>query len=216
MCLIRERGQTFGEGLTGGRFERPFETGVHLDQVPRRPRIDAAPLVHPQAGARLDALRQALSSSELDGMMRAVFLNSGQVCLCAERVYVEGALYERFCVAFTERVRSLRLGWPHETDSAMGPLISAEHRDKVLQYFALAREEGAQFLAGGGVPSFGDARDRGFWVEPTPDYRPRRAASRRRSLAPSVTLHPSTRSGRRSNRRMTPDTVWPPASGRRT
>jgi aminomuconate-semialdehyde/2-hydroxymuconate-6-semialdehyde dehydrogenase len=103
----------------------------------------------------------------LDGMMRAVFLNSGQVCLCAERVYVERALYERFCVAFTERVRSLKLGWPHEPDSAMGPLISAEHRDKVLQYFALAREEGAQFLAGGGVPSFGDARDRGFWVEPT-------------------------------------------------
>jgi len=106
-------------------------------------------------------------SKMIDGMMRAVFLNSGQVCLCAERVYVERPLYERFCQAFTERVRTLRLGWPHDADSAMGPLISAEHRDKVLQYFALAREEGAKFLTGGGVPSFGDARDRGFWVEPT-------------------------------------------------
>jgi aminomuconate-semialdehyde/2-hydroxymuconate-6-semialdehyde dehydrogenase len=103
----------------------------------------------------------------LEGMMRAVFLNSGQVCLCAERVYVERPLYERFCQAFTDRVRGLKLGWPHERDSAMGPLISAAHRDKVLQYFALAREEGAHFLTGGAVPSFGDARDGGFWVEPT-------------------------------------------------
>jgi aminomuconate-semialdehyde/2-hydroxymuconate-6-semialdehyde dehydrogenase len=103
----------------------------------------------------------------LDGMMRAVFLNSGQVCLCSERVYVERPLYERFCAALTARVKSLKLGWPDDRESAMGPLISAAHRDKVLSYFALAREEGARILIGGGVPRFGDARDRGFWVEPT-------------------------------------------------
>jgi aminomuconate-semialdehyde/2-hydroxymuconate-6-semialdehyde dehydrogenase len=103
----------------------------------------------------------------IDGMMRAVFLNSGQVCLCSERVYVERPLFERVCAALTARVKTLKLGWPHERESNMGPLISAAHRDKVLGYFALAREEGARFLTGGGVPAFGDARDRGFWVEPT-------------------------------------------------
>jgi aminomuconate-semialdehyde/2-hydroxymuconate-6-semialdehyde dehydrogenase len=103
----------------------------------------------------------------LDGMMRAVFLNSGQVCLCAERVYVERPLYARFCAALAARARELKLGWPREPSTDMGPLISAAHRDKVLGYFALAREEGAEFLAGGGVPRFGDARDQGFWVEPT-------------------------------------------------
>lgn len=103
----------------------------------------------------------------LDGMMRAVFLNSGQVCLCSERVYVERPLYERFIAAMVARVQALRLGWPADAATAMGPLISAEHRDKVLAYYALAREEGAQVLIGGGVPRFGDARDQGFWVEPT-------------------------------------------------
>jgi aminomuconate-semialdehyde/2-hydroxymuconate-6-semialdehyde dehydrogenase len=103
----------------------------------------------------------------LNGMMRAIFLNSGQVCLCAERVYVERPLYERFCSALVERVKQLKLGWPRETDTTMGPLISAEHRDKVLSYFALAREEGADVLIGGGVPTFADERDNGFWVEPT-------------------------------------------------
>ncbi len=103
----------------------------------------------------------------LDGMMRAIYLNSGQVCLCAERVYVERPLFERFCTALVARVRSLHLGWPNDAASAMGPLISTAHRDKVLRYFALAREEGARVLVGGGVPRFNDARDRGFWAEPT-------------------------------------------------
>jgi aminomuconate-semialdehyde/2-hydroxymuconate-6-semialdehyde dehydrogenase len=103
----------------------------------------------------------------LDGMMRAIFLNSGQVCLCSERVYVERPLYERFCEALCARIKKLKLGWPNDRESMMGPLISAAHRDKVLRYFALAREEGARVLAGGGVPTFGDGRDRGFWVEPT-------------------------------------------------
>lgn len=103
----------------------------------------------------------------MDGMMRAVFLNSGQVCLCTERVYVERALYERFVGALVERVKALKLGWPNATGTDMGPLISAEHRDKVLSYYALARDEGAKVLVGGGVPRFGDARDAGFWVEPT-------------------------------------------------
>ncbi len=103
----------------------------------------------------------------LDGMMRALYLNSGQVCLCTERVFVERPLYERFVGALCARIATLRLGWPSDSATTMGPLISAEHRDKVLGYYALARDEGATIVAGGGVPEFGDARDNGFWVEPT-------------------------------------------------
>ena len=49
----------------------------------------------------------------------------------------------------------------------MGPLISAEHRDKVLSYYELAREEGAEVITGGGVPELGDPYDGGFYIEPT-------------------------------------------------
>ncbi|MDF0730094.1 2-hydroxymuconic semialdehyde dehydrogenase [Pseudomonas entomophila] len=103
----------------------------------------------------------------IDGMMRALFLNSGQVCLCSERVYVERPLFERFCSAIAERIKAMKVDWPHDPATQMGPLISAKHRDKVLSYFELARQEGATFIAGGGVPRFGDARDNGAWVEPT-------------------------------------------------
>lgn len=103
----------------------------------------------------------------VDGMVRAVFLNSGQVCLCTERVYVQRGIYERFRDAFVARAKALVLGRPREAGITTGPMISAEHRDKVLSYLALARDEGATVLCGGGVPRFGDARDEGFWVQPT-------------------------------------------------
>lgn len=103
----------------------------------------------------------------LNGMSDAVFLNTGQVCLCAERVYVERSIFPRFVDALREKAESLRAGWPTDETTNFGPLISAQHREKVVGYFQLAREEGATVVTGGGVPHFGDARDRGFYIEPT-------------------------------------------------
>ena len=103
----------------------------------------------------------------VDGVTLSVFANCGQVCLCTERVYVERPIYERFVQALAERARGLRIGWPLEPDTEMGPLVSREHREKVLSYFELARQEGATVVAGGGVPEFGDARDQGAYVQPT-------------------------------------------------
>jgi aminomuconate-semialdehyde/2-hydroxymuconate-6-semialdehyde dehydrogenase len=103
----------------------------------------------------------------LEGLTDALFLNTGQVCLCAERVYVERAIYEWFISALKNKADSLRCGWPTAPATNLGPLISADHREKVLSYFRLAREQGATIVTGGGVPAFGDARDNGFYVQPT-------------------------------------------------
>jgi aminomuconate-semialdehyde/2-hydroxymuconate-6-semialdehyde dehydrogenase len=103
----------------------------------------------------------------IDGLTEAVFMNTGQVCLCAERIYVERPLFDRFVNALQKKAQGLRLGWPSDEATTTGPLISKGHRDKVLSYYALARKEGATVITGGGIPRFGDARDNGFYVEPT-------------------------------------------------
>jgi len=95
----------------------------------------------------------------VNGVADAVFMNTGQVCLCAERVYVERPIFERFVAALKAKAESLA--------ATMGPLISAQHREKVLGYYQLAREEGGTIVCGGGAQRFGDARDSGFHVEPT-------------------------------------------------
>jgi aminomuconate-semialdehyde/2-hydroxymuconate-6-semialdehyde dehydrogenase len=103
----------------------------------------------------------------IKGLADAVFLNTGQVCLCAERVYVERPIFERFVSALKRKAESLVLGWPTDSKTTTGPLISKEHRAKVLSYYELAKKEGATIVTGGGTPEFGDARDNGFYIQPT-------------------------------------------------
>src|SRR3989440_12499393 len=102
----------------------------------------------------------------VSGTMRSVFSNCGQVCLCSERVYVERPIFERFVEALTARARALKIGGPYE-GADLGPLISRAHREKVLSYYRLAREEHGEIVCGGGVPAFGDERDRGAFIKPT-------------------------------------------------
>jgi len=103
----------------------------------------------------------------IEGTMRSVFANSGQVCLGTERVYVERPIFDRFVATLAEKAKALRLGRPEDPSTTMGPLISQEHRNKVLSYYKKAAEEGATVVTGGGVPTLPADLAEGAWVEPT-------------------------------------------------
>src|SRR5246500_4114443 len=100
----------------------------------------------------------------VSGTMRSVFSNCGQVCLCSERVYIERPILGRFVEELARRARALKIGGPYE-GADMGPLISRAHREKVLAYYRLAREEHGEIVCGGGVPAFGDERDGGGFLQ---------------------------------------------------
>jgi aminomuconate-semialdehyde/2-hydroxymuconate-6-semialdehyde dehydrogenase len=103
----------------------------------------------------------------VDGVAESVFLNTGQICLCSERLYVERTIFDHFVQALKHKAETLTIGPPLEANTRLGPLISAQHREKVISYYKLALEEGARLITGGGVPEFGNAYDRGFYVQPT-------------------------------------------------
>jgi aminomuconate-semialdehyde/2-hydroxymuconate-6-semialdehyde dehydrogenase len=100
-------------------------------------------------------------------MANAIFSNTGQVCLAPERVYIERPIFDRFVAALKAKAEALVMGWPSDKTTTLGPLISQEHRKKVLSYYELAVKEGAKVITGGGVPKFGDGRDNGAYVQPT-------------------------------------------------
>ena len=100
----------------------------------------------------------------VDGSLVNMFSNNGQICIAGSRVLVQRAIADEFTERFVARVRHLRVGDPLDPATEVGPLAYAAHRDRVLGYMQLAREEGAEILAGGGpAPGF----DRGYYVSPT-------------------------------------------------
>jgi aminomuconate-semialdehyde/2-hydroxymuconate-6-semialdehyde dehydrogenase len=101
------------------------------------------------------------------GISRATFMNCGQVCLGTERVYVQREIFERFVHALRESAEALKPGHPSDKSTGMGPLISVQHREKVLRYYRMAQEEGAQVVCGGGVPKMAQALAGGAWIQPT-------------------------------------------------
>ena len=103
----------------------------------------------------------------VEGISRSSFLNSGQVCLGTERVYVERPIFERFVQALKAKAEGVKFGRPDDHNSNYGPLISAEHKHKVLSYYAKAAAEGATIVTGGGVPEMPADLAAGHWVQPT-------------------------------------------------
>jgi len=103
----------------------------------------------------------------IEGTLRSVFANCGQVCLGTERVYVERPIFDEFVARLAEEAGRYKLGLPRDKGTSMGPLVSREHQQKVLSYYALAVEEGANVVLGGGVPDMPAELAGGAWVEPT-------------------------------------------------
>jgi aminomuconate-semialdehyde/2-hydroxymuconate-6-semialdehyde dehydrogenase len=152
-------------GIDGVTFTGSSATGSAIMRA-------VAPRVRPvsfELGGKNAAV--VFADADLDatlaGLARSVFSNTGQVCLCTERVYVERPVFDEVASGLAERARGLRLGRPEDPATTTGPLISAEHREKVLGYYRLAERGGAEVLAGGGVPTMGDGLDGGAWISPT-------------------------------------------------
>ncbi|VWX34120.1 MULTISPECIES: 2-hydroxymuconic semialdehyde dehydrogenase [unclassified Limnobacter] len=103
----------------------------------------------------------------IEGTMRSVFANSGQVCLGTERVYVERPIFDKFVAAMKKGAESLKPGLPENKDTGIGPVISQEHREKVLGYYRKAVEQGATVVTGGGVIEMPGDLNNGAWVQPT-------------------------------------------------
>ncbi len=103
----------------------------------------------------------------VEGITRSTYLNSGQVCLGTERVFVERPIFDKFVAALKAKAEALVIGDPMNAATTFGPLISLEHRDKVLSYFKRALTEGATLVTGGGVPSMPVDQSQGAWIQPT-------------------------------------------------
>ncbi len=101
-----------------------------------------------------------------DHALNAVFYHAGQVCSAGSRLLAHAAIGDELVERILARARAIRVGNGFDPDTEMGPVISADHREKVEGYVRLAQEEGATLRLGGGRPAAPELAA-GTFLEPT-------------------------------------------------
>jgi betaine-aldehyde dehydrogenase len=107
----------------------------------------------------------AFLPAAINGAAWAIFHNQGQACIAGARLVLHESIAEEFLEKFTALAKSIRLGNPLDPNTEMGPLTSQLHRDRVLSYVDIARQEGGEILSGGKAP--GGDLSAGCYIEPT-------------------------------------------------
>jgi betaine-aldehyde dehydrogenase len=102
----------------------------------------------------------------VDGALFGTFINQGEVCSAGSRVLVQRDIYKKFVDAAAAKAKTIKLGPGIDRENKMGPLVSAEQRDRVAGYLDIGRKE-ARVAVGGGRPT---QLERGWYIEPTIFY----------------------------------------------
>jgi succinate-semialdehyde dehydrogenase/glutarate-semialdehyde dehydrogenase len=98
----------------------------------------------------------------VEGAIASKYRNAGQTCVCANRIYVQDSVYDKFAAKLAEKVKGFKVGAGNEPGVVIGPLIDAQGLAKVEEHVADATAKGAKVMLGGKRHSRG-----GLFFEPT-------------------------------------------------
>ncbi len=97
----------------------------------------------------------AILDDAIEGALASKYRNSGQTCVCANRILVQAGIYERFAAALVARVKAMKLAPGWQEDTTLGPLINQKAIDKVNGLVEDAVKQGAHIETGGHVDGQG-------------------------------------------------------------
>ena len=101
----------------------------------------------------------------LKGVFMGIFFCQGEICSAGSRLFVEESVYDNFVAQLANMAKAVKLGHGLDPETKMGPLVSRNQQERVLDYVRIGREEKASAVAGGRSPD--GALAGGYFVEPT-------------------------------------------------
>ncbi|MGY6695798.1 MAG: acetaldehyde dehydrogenase ExaC [Roseinatronobacter sp.] len=93
--------------------------------------------------------------------------NQGEVCTCPSRALIHEDIYEEFIARCIARVKAIVQGDPRDMNTMVGAQASKQQHDKIMSYFTIGREEGAEVLTGGDSAHLGGDLESGYYIQPT-------------------------------------------------
>jgi acyl-CoA reductase-like NAD-dependent aldehyde dehydrogenase len=100
----------------------------------------------------------------IKGSFQGIYFNSGQACNAGSRLFVPAEHFDQVMGALAEAANGAKLGPGLDPATQLGPVVSAEQRDRVMSYIESGRDEGAELLAGGETALTDSG---GYYVSPT-------------------------------------------------
>jgi len=94
------------------------------------------------------------------------FYNQGEICCAGTRIFLEQSIYDQAVAYIIDEAKKIRLGDPMDPKTQMGPMISRAHQERVLAYIEAGKDEGADLLCGGNIPT-GEHMGKGSFINPT-------------------------------------------------
>jgi phenylacetaldehyde dehydrogenase len=101
-------------------------------------------------------------NAAVGGAAMAIFFNSGQVCTAGSRLFVHRKIFDKVVEGISGAANSMKLGPGLDPATQMGPLVSREQQERVLEYIESGKKQGASVAAGGEAAGTG-----GYYVRPT-------------------------------------------------
>src|ERR1019366_1703293 len=102
----------------------------------------------------------------VEGLVLYAF-NKGEVCTCPSRALIQEDIYEEFMARCLDRIAAIRQGNPLDTETQLGPQVSADQLEKIASYVEIGRGEGAEVLTGGQRAAVGGKFADGYYFQPT-------------------------------------------------
>jgi aldehyde dehydrogenase len=102
----------------------------------------------------------------VEGLVLYAF-NKGEVCTCPSRALISEDIYDEFIARCLDRIAAIRQGNPLDTETMIGPQVSAQQLAKIASYIEIGRNEGAEVLIGGQRAKVGGEFADGYYFQPT-------------------------------------------------
>ncbi|MGK0702957.1 aldehyde dehydrogenase [Yokenella regensburgei] len=157
LSVLPGKGSVIGDALARHprvrkiSFTGGTNTGRHLAHVAAEKLIPAS--LELGGKSPTIVLEDADIEQAARGICYGIFSSGGQACIAGSRLFVHQHVYAPLMARLLELTRGLRIGNPFTEGTHVGPLINQKHRQSVMDYVALAQQEGGRVLCGGEVPA---------------------------------------------------------------
>lgn len=151
-------------GIDGITFTGSIETGQQIMEAAAK---NVTPVLLELGGKNPNIVFPDADFQKAVQMAKyAIFTNAGQMCWAGSRLFLHFEIYEKFLTELKKQTELIKIGPGQDEKTELGPLVSKDQQERVLNYIKSGSEDGARLITGGTIPEE-QTLSKGYFLKPT-------------------------------------------------